>query len=661
MKTYLPLIGVTCLTLAGGFVLGRRTEIISSIPPAMSADGSSATDDIVTLAGGVEPKAKDAKAGLITEIRKRPFSVEAVRSWNDEMKDLTKTNLSSNWMGLCRLMLEFNLMISDADENDLIELATGEHDWELEDLAVNLIFRRWGELNPDIAAAMWLDEFKKSKSDTGVSGLLESWVAQDPNGAIRWVDSISDDEAKKRAKAALIAPLAATNPTLALEYLSDLDGGWQMGFVAGALYKSLPPEQIPSTASSLKDKKDRAGNQSALRSFIEAWAQSDPETAFDWVIGQGDGEIGSEVALAAVRAMKADTGDPSQVLDKLSPHLAEGKIFGAAASEIWADWILSGEDDAAAMRWIAKHGDKVSPNQHVNVRFDTASDGDVERVFGLLADLPESSLKNMMLQGLVRDISRRDPKQALDVILDYLPPGGYADNMIGTALGNWAAEGNAKEAIQWAIDRLPPGATRNNAISNSLSRWSRVDPAAAADYALEAGDPIKEHSLSTIASRWVQSDPDKAYRFLKENSDTKAIQPFAETYFYQMPQTGRAEQALKEAMKLPDGDLKKDSVADLFRGWAYQDANEAVHAIEDLKSGATRDNAIRGFSAQIAPSDGEAAVVWSLEIDDSEMRDTAIKGAARSWLQNDREAASAWIRRSSEIDDETKAALLKKE
>jgi hypothetical protein len=74
-------------------------------------------------------------------------------------------------------------------------------------------------------------------------------------------------------------------------------------------------------------------------------------------------------------------------------------------------------------------------------------------------------------------------------------------------------------------------------------------------------------------------------------------------------------------------------------------------------TGETRDSAIAGYSATVAPNDPANALSWALSISNDRLRNRAVMPIMTNWLARQPEVARQWIEKSDLSPDE-KARIL---
>lgn len=267
-----------------------------------------------------------------------------------------------------------------------------------------------------------------------------------------------------------------------------------------------------------------------------------------------------------------------------------------------------------------------------------------------------------------------------------------------------------------------------------LSAWARIDPIAALDYAKEnTGSPF---ARQTILASWATSDPDAALRWAEANHEGEGANPWlvgvirgiaaadpgrATDIMLSMPfsrergaalsavlpkileqgpdaardwVTGIDDEKLREGamariaerlasvdpkgtaewLAANPGDAARRSMDNVLSAWVKEDQSAAVAYFQQLPTGETRSNALRGIVNSVAMNDPQQAAnlldrypadandrvvqqfVWhsfrgepSLaadyisRIDDQKERDRTYDRMLDGWIQRDEPAAMAWM------------------
>ena len=565
-----------------------------------------------------------------------------------------------------RQLVRADAILAKADSSDLRLFMETAKDNNFPIPIQNLVYRRWASIAPKEAASFWLKQHKPNEeaiavASTDIGGLMMSWVKKDKENALAWVESIENETVKNYAKQTLILTLSTTDAEGALDLLLNQKTSAVTGEAAGSIARNLPQHRLREVASRiLENNEDGWQRQYELRSFIHAWNELDADAAFDWIIEQEDGKLEGKIVPIAIRSLAAE--NPQKAADKLIPHLGRGESFAKAGAEVWVQWILSGEDEEGAIEWLRQHGENLQTPEYYRYRgLSGFSEERMGHALELAADLPETPMKRGFVRGLLGQLSESDPEAALDFIVENVPTGEDGDDLIQSAVADWASKGEPEKAIQWALTNMKKGNGRSTAVRFAVSRWAQKDPTAAANYALTIpGESERNDSLWGVALDWPKKDPASGLAFIRNAAEPEKISSLNKRFFWEYTEVKSPSALLPEAMSMPPGKLRHDAVYGVFGGWGFRDAEGAALALREMDEGALKDAGIRGFVSWVSRNDKEAALTWSTAISNPNDRRRNIMNYGRSWLRSDRKAAEQWITQSTEIPAGMKTELLQK-
>ncbi len=641
------------IALFVGFLAGRLTKSRSTDLQSGGAQGdkvsSGEESGSVTL---------QHSPGSTTSFQGGEFKEETTIEIAERLKSLSTGYWSVDRLESGRALLELDAILKSAKESDFLELIQ-KPDFEKFPLdAVDLFYRRWAEISPENAAAVWLDRAGKLKSES-VNGLLRVWAKKDQFAVANWIDGISDETAKKTANKGFLISLVHLDANMALDRLLKMDSDYTLSEISGTIGKNLTAEDLPLAAEKLMLKKEGKWQyQNELSSLIKAWGNADLDGAFDWVLNQKEGALQGRLVTSLLQELISK--DPAAAAEKLSPHLEKGETFAKAGGELWLRWIMSGEDEEAALQFLKTHGDSITPPDYMQYMSGNYSAEKLKRSLDLTEEFPDGAMKRKFVRSLLHTISQSKPKVALEYMRDKLPVGSDSDSMIASAIHDWAQKGEPEKAVAWASENMEPGGGREMAIRFGVTTWSKTDPKAAIDYALKLPAADKRDSLWGIALEWPKSDPEGALKFIRTHDDPAEISGFTERAFWELVEAKGGKPTLKTALAMPEGKRRMDAVDGVFSGWAHVDAGAAALALREMKVGTLKDKAISGFIGMATRTDPSGSLQWALEINNPGMRKTHTMNTARSWLRSDRKKAEKWIQSSPAIPADLKETLLKR-
>ena len=249
------------------------------------------------------------------------------------------------------------------------------------------------------------------------------------------------------------------------------------------------------------------------------------------------------------------------------------------------------------------------------------------------------------------------------------------------ALDRWCAELDL-DGIRGAVQLAPrDGAPANYEIrARLMGRWAQLDPAGAAQWAIESRDDHFRGSLGTVLSVWVAHDADAAERFAASVSDTSTFNGFIDSFatslgridperalaFHEKVSGARQESvmwpafralaarnpaaAAARAMTMPEGRLRERAIESMMRTWVNTDAQAAMAWVTRVPDdrGLLR-TAVNAWSE----ADPAAAAHFVQSLPASGQRDTMLVNVACAWTMHERDAGLRWVQ---SLPDETARA-----
>ncbi len=271
-----------------------------------------------------------------------------------------------------------------------------------------------------------------------LKNIIAAWIKNNPDMAIQWVKQIPQDSKYRNC--------ALCDLTIAMVRV-DVGGALQ-------LLEELPP-----------DWREIADSQLAT-----AWAEKDPDAAFQWAQALPAQERSGVLAGIVLELGKKDIGMVTKWLQEITSIPDRQHILETLTSK------LAKTDPNSAIRWLRELPDEIYPTD-ISLRHKT---------------------KNDMLYLVVSGLAMQDPDAAAKVVLEMLLPEGMIKRK---ALDQWG--GKDTEAALFSL----------------ADKWVGKDPEAAAKY-LEVQKLISDNDESLIIIRsmafiWGRKDPQAAKKWVE--------------------------------------------------------------------------------------------------------------------------------------------------
>ncbi|MEM6912096.1 MAG: hypothetical protein AAF555_11010 [Verrucomicrobiota bacterium] len=438
------LIAILASTLAGGLVGGLVGFQLSEPSPGeagfapgdlptRSSDRTGSANPASTARSGENPAAN----------RSQGFGTFAPDSLAEIFSLPSRID---RWSAMIRFFSQM-----DADELATLYAEQGPFNFDFDELAKRqLLLSRWAELDPlgalaavggeggreaamgkmsilkswassdPVAAAAYYSANQDALADgnrfggrgpSNVSAIAGEWAKQDPEGALSWASSLSDDSGQRSAMEAIFGELAKTDPAAAASQAmaalsgQNLEGAFRQ---IGRTWAGQDQEAALAWARSLTGEEAASGVSSVLRGISD----NDPEAALR-LLAEFPAAAEDERLVGRLTDEWAEQ-DPQSTAEWVS-DLPEGEAKATATTELVREWMRS--DQTEAMSWVKEQ--------------------------------PAGPSRDNAVAGLVQSLRNSDPESAVTEWATAIQDEGLRNRTILSSLGRWARQ-DSSAAIEWA-------------------------------------------------------------------------------------------------------------------------------------------------------------------------------------------------------------------
>jgi hypothetical protein len=348
------------------------------------------------------------------------------------------------------------------------------------------LLSRWATRDPQGALAM-AKRLPPELAHQGVEAVFNSWIANDLNGALTWLDNCKDSLLKSQGNRVTVTALAKVDPETAIERADSLD-----------------------TEARIK----------LFRDAIGAWVEKDRGAALFWLENSAPAELRPDLLRAAVNVWGAR--EPSEAIDYLLQLPPDSNSRSSLAGPF--QHLALGEPDAAVKKLAALPAERVSEDLaestglNVAMGFNLSGGKDLSRALALAELVPAGEQRNAFLAGLVKFGAANNVEFALNA-LPQLPDGRTRENAVSFLIGVWAKQDSVR-AGEW-INTLPAGRSRDEAAAHYADTVLALDPRAASLWIESVADSqVRSRWVELFYSRWREKDAAVAGSWLR---DTPAL------------------------------------------------------------------------------------------------------------------------------------------
>jgi hypothetical protein len=378
-------------------------------------------------------------------------------------------------------------------------------------------------------------------------GLVERWLAVDPDSAMTWAGRVIDlIPAKAPARGLILDAVSAKRPAEMLALVSRYkDAGDRAEIISRALRKTAADDPAKARAwlAGCTDPADRRAAEKAIRM---GRAEADPLRAIELAGSIDDPQESQHLLDAAMSA--AERMGPG-VLRQMATTPMKPWMLGTVLNdfamrdpEIAVDLALkSGPSGQSGLYSLQKAFSALAQKDHGQAieKLDGLTGPELAAAVGAignswaaaepiaalawLAERPESERANPIrsmdgINDTLLIVFRGWAGRARDEATawaDALPAGAMRDSVQTQLARAMAERGDVAEATQ-VLARL--GRTADpNALREIASEWARRDPVAAADWAIaQPPGPAQSGALAGIVGSWADDEPDAVKEWLAQ-------------------------------------------------------------------------------------------------------------------------------------------------
>lgn len=323
-----------------GFMAGRISSEPNSGAPSQAGAAGGADSERITRRDGIPV---GPRAAGQSSARDRTRSSAPSSSPQDPVARMEAIMAEANPLERTESWLRF---VKDLDAGEIEEVVAS---FRAKDLARGhlseyaMLLGAWAKQDP-YAALDYASE--NTGTPFARQTILTSWATTDPMAAMEWAKSNHEGEEANPWMVGVIRGVAAANPALATELLTQMPYSRERGQALSAMQGHIlkqGAEAARAWAMAIPDERLRAG---ATARIAESLARTDPKGTADWLLAN-PGE-GSTRAIASVMASLAQS-NPQQAMDYVQ-GIADEELRQSAFAGVSRE--LSSSDPQAAARLL---------------------------------------------------------------------------------------------------------------------------------------------------------------------------------------------------------------------------------------------------------------------------------------------------------------------
>jgi len=337
-----------------------------------------------------------------------------------------------------------------------------------------------------------------------LSTLFMRWTELNPAAALERAEAMADPQLRSTASQAVLSAWAEEDPQAAWNYVMKNDAG------AGQLqlFVAIAVRDPGGAAALTRQIEDPATRKRANLSLASFWASQDPWAALAWANSLDDEAARRQILPNVLAAMAQQ--DPPAALD-LALAEADASVRQLAVFRIFARAVSSDPDAGLAL--LDRLPEDFPIEDMTSILGGALLAADAEKISGYLERLPQGKARANFLNTIVQSkINRGAAKEALP-FLDLLPEGSGRADVYHTFARGWGQD-DPLGTSQW-LEQIPPGRVRDRAVQGFSWSLLESDPEAAFVWASSIDEPKRRDSqLRNLALLWLRRDPDAAVAWI---------------------------------------------------------------------------------------------------------------------------------------------------
>lgn len=275
-----------------------------------------------------------------------------------------------------------------------------------------------------------------------------------------------------------------------------------------------------------------------------------------------ENEKGVNWNIARVLYARMGELNPGKAIEHAMQNKQSHVITGVINS--WSE-----KDPVLALEWIQNNKDSFPKTNNVDYYglFKNVAETDLEKAVEGLKGFDLAKQRNAF-NGILKTLeSNEDFLKILSQVDDFKDSG----NKIGSALYYWSQK-SPKDALAWT-ETIESEADKKNALRKVESAWLRKNPTEAADWIMSQRED-KKSAVASVVNGWDWRDSDNLYSWVQKQGEGEAKDnanlSLINRYAY-----NNADLAKKAVDNIASDEIRKKAVTQLYRSLRYKNQEAA--------------------------------------------------------------------------------------
>jgi hypothetical protein len=383
-----------------------------------------------------------------------------------------------------------------------------------------ILMARWAELDPHAAFAWTQGLHNQQLKNAGIAQVFDVWSTQNPAEAFNALSQVKDYPDNFIARARVIENYALLDPQTAFNQLQSQSDG-QLSSLYPTLFQVWASQDPSAAAAAVSNLPSGINLKMSQIDIANGWAEQDPAAALAWAKTLPDSQTQSGAIMSVLNVM-AQVDPASAAANATNLDLPAGALRTDLFNTIATNWAY--DDPSALLNWANQNLQGSTYNKAVTTAIQQLSASDPQSAWNYAQQL-SGSVAGQAQAVVLSTWASQQPAQAA-AALQNLPPGSNLDTATANVAKSWLSQ-DPNAATQW-IDTLPAGSQRDAAVTQVISTVSENDPSSAYNLAVSLSNPTKrDQQVVQVMVEWANANPAAAAPAVQNAMNLPGLSPAA--------------------------------------------------------------------------------------------------------------------------------------
>lgn len=380
--------------------------------------------------------------------RNRQMAGIAIVRSRDDLPDRERAKLGSR--------MELRVALRDPLSSDLRSPKAAERAWQDaaaiadRDSRLGELYRLtedWARQDPQSAIRAIETLARRGERDQLIQVALNAWAARDSRAALEWIQARPPSLQRTQLLANAFTSLAIREPVAALEKVNQLPAAEKQQVLPQVLMNWAGVDPI-AAAQWVEKQPDTPSSRELTSMIASAYAQRDPEDALRWAASLPS-EQGQVLMSQVIQHVSQDDPERASVMvSKMDEGIHRNNAIGAVA-QMWAQ-----SDPRAALAWLSRQSDTDATPDIYGMIFGQWATYDADAAVSQLSFMLDADSRNGAARGILENAYLES--RLLDEVFQRLE-GGEARRAAASVIYYRLREEDPRRAERYRIEaEMPP-------------------------------------------------------------------------------------------------------------------------------------------------------------------------------------------------------------